>query len=85
MPTEAALARLARAPSTLVHGDFHHHNLLRHGDRWLAIDPKPALGEPEYDVPPFLWNPIGGVQIEGNLLGRVQWSSVGRQSRPPSG
>ncbi len=24
----------------------------------LAIDPKPMLGEPEYDVPSFLWNPI---------------------------
>jgi len=25
----------------LVHGDFHHHNILRHGDRHVAIDPKP--------------------------------------------
>ena len=24
----------------------------------VAIDPKPMLGEPEYDVPSFLWNPI---------------------------
>jgi streptomycin 6-kinase len=43
----------------LVHGDFHHHNLLRDGARWVAIDPKPMLGEPEYDVAPFLWNPLG--------------------------
>ncbi len=42
----------------LVHGDFHHHNILRHGDRHVAIDPKPMLGEPEFDVPPFLWNPL---------------------------
>lgn len=42
----------------LVHGDFHHHNLLRHGDRWVAIDPKAWLSEPEYDVPSFLWNPF---------------------------
>jgi len=42
-----------------VHGDFHHHNLLRHGDRWLVIDPKPMVGEPEFDVPTFMWNPIG--------------------------
>ncbi len=42
----------------LVHGDFHHHNLLRHGARWVAIDPKAWLGEPEYDVPTFLWNPF---------------------------
>jgi streptomycin 6-kinase len=43
---------------TLVHGDFHHHNLLRHGDRWVAIDAKAMRGEPEYDIPSFLWNPI---------------------------
>jgi len=42
----------------LVHGDFHHHNILRHGDRHVAIDPKPYLGEREYDVPSFLWNPL---------------------------
>jgi streptomycin 6-kinase len=43
---------------TLVHGDFHHHNILRSARGPLAIDPKPMLGEPEYDVPSFLWNPI---------------------------
>ena len=26
---------------------------------YLAIDPKPMLGEPEYDVPSYLWNPLG--------------------------
>jgi streptomycin 6-kinase len=41
-----------------VHGDFHHHNVLRSARGWLAIDPKPYLAEPEYDVPPFLWNPL---------------------------
>jgi streptomycin 6-kinase len=44
--------------SALVHGDLHHHNILDAGDRFVAIDPKPMLGEPEFDVPPFLWNPI---------------------------
>ncbi|MQA73567.1 MAG: hypothetical protein GEU88_04320 [Solirubrobacterales bacterium] len=44
--------------STLVHGDLHHHNILDAGGRYLAIDPKPMLGEPEFDVPPLLWNPI---------------------------
>lgn len=43
---------------TLVHGDFHHHNVLRSERGWLAIDPKPMLGEPEYDIPSFLWNPL---------------------------
>ncbi len=42
----------------LVHGDLHHHNIVRSERGWLAIDPKPMLGEPEYDVAPFLWNPL---------------------------
>ncbi len=50
-------ASLEVGRSTLVHGDFHHHNILDAGGRYVAIDPKPMLGEPEYDVPSFLWNP----------------------------
>lgn len=42
----------------LVHGDFHHHNILKHGEHYLAIDPKPYLADREYDVPTFLWNPM---------------------------
>ena len=34
----------------LVHGDFHHHNILTSARGHLAIDPQPFLGEPEYDV-----------------------------------
>jgi streptomycin 6-kinase len=43
----------------VVHGDFHHHNILRSGERFVAIDPKPYLSDREYDVASFLWNPIG--------------------------
>lgn len=42
----------------LVHGDLHHHNLLASGAGYVAIDPKPMLGEREFDVAPFLWNPF---------------------------
>jgi streptomycin 6-kinase len=52
-------ATMSPSDSTLVHGDFHHHNVLNDGDRWVVIDPKPMVGEPEFDVPTFLWNPIG--------------------------
>ena len=52
-------ATLAVGSATLVHGDLHHHNVLAHGPRHVAIDPKPMLGEPEFDVAPFLWNPLG--------------------------
>ncbi len=64
-----ALVPLARSllvggtrASTLVHGDFHHHNILDGGGgRYIAIDAKPMLGEPEYDVFSFLRNPVGTV------------------------
>ncbi len=51
-------AELRPGAEWLVHGDFHHHNVLRHGEGFVAIDPKPYLAEREYDVPSFLWNPL---------------------------
>ncbi len=53
------LAELNPSADSLVHGDFHHHNILRQGVGFVAIDPKPYLADREYDVPSFLWNPIG--------------------------
>jgi len=53
-------AELDVGRTTLVHGDFHHHNILDAGP-WrgrLAIDAKAMLGEPEFDLPSFLWNPL---------------------------
>lgn len=43
---------MADPPETvLLHGDFHHGNVLA-GERmpWLAIDPKPKVGERAYDL-----------------------------------
>jgi streptomycin 6-kinase len=51
-------AKLRPKADWVVHGDFHHHNILRDGARFVAIDPKPYLAEREYDVPSFLWNPF---------------------------
>jgi streptomycin 6-kinase len=56
----------------VVHTDYHHHNLLRRGDEWVVIDPKPYLGEPEFDVPPFLSNPIGTVMTRERLERRIR-------------
>jgi streptomycin 6-kinase len=44
--------------SVIVHADFHHHNILQRGDEWVVIDPKPFVGEPEFDIPAFLANPM---------------------------
>lgn len=56
---KAIYATMQPSDATLVHGDFHHHNLLRHRDGWVVIDPKPMVGDREFDVPTFMWNPIG--------------------------
>ena len=52
-------AELLPGADWLVHGDFHHHNMLRRGELFAAIDPKPHLADREYDLPSFLWNPLG--------------------------
>jgi streptomycin 6-kinase len=45
------LKRRPEKELVLVHGDLHHGNVLRaEREPWLAIDPKPMLGEREYDV-----------------------------------
>jgi streptomycin 6-kinase len=64
-------AGLAPGRSTLVHGDFHHHNILRHGDRYVAIDTKAMLGDPEFDVPSFLWNPLESVMTAERTERRI--------------
>lgn len=51
-------AALEIGGESLIHGDFHHHNILRHGDGHVAIDSKAMLGDPEYDIPSFLRNPL---------------------------
>ncbi|MDX8362395.1 aminoglycoside phosphotransferase family protein [Cytobacillus sp. IB215316] len=43
----------------LLHGDFHHYNVLSFTDEiWTAIDPKGLVGEIEYDLIQFLLNKL---------------------------
>lgn len=42
----------------LMHGDFHHFNILSSERGWLVIDPKGVIGPPGYEVGPLLINPI---------------------------
>jgi streptomycin 6-kinase len=56
----ATFTRLAssQASTRLLHGDLHHHNVLRDDRRgWLAIDPKGVIGEMEYEIGAALRNP----------------------------
>lgn len=58
---EAARIGTELASSTselvVVHGDFNPFNILRaQREPWLAIDPKPLLGDPAYDLAQYLAN-----------------------------
>jgi streptomycin 6-kinase len=63
-------AELDVGGETLIHGDFHHHNILRHGERFVAIDSKAMLGDPEYDVPSFLRNPLSFHMVDRGVIER---------------
>jgi len=44
----------------LIHGDFHHFNILKSEERgWLVIDPKGVIGPAGYEVGPLMINPWG--------------------------
>jgi streptomycin 6-kinase len=64
------LGGLGERSDWLVHGDFHHHNIVASERGYLAIDPKPYLGEREYDVPSFLWNPMMNRLRDGEMTNR---------------
>lgn len=55
----------------LLHGDLHHDNILS-AERlpWLAVDPKGVVGDPAYDVGPFLYNRLFETHDPGSTLRR---------------
>jgi streptomycin 6-kinase len=56
----------------LLHGDFHHFNILLSERGWLVIDPKGVLGPAEYDVGPLLMNPWREIPDEREGIRRTQ-------------
>lgn len=42
-----------------LHGDIHHHNIMKSERGWLAIDPQALLGDPCYDAANLYGNPEG--------------------------
>lgn len=42
----------------VLHADLHQGNMLKANDGYTAIDPKGMLGDPAYDVGPFIRNPL---------------------------
>jgi len=46
--------------AVVLHGDLHHWNILGAGrEPWLAIDPHGVVGEPAFEVGPWMRNPVG--------------------------
>jgi streptomycin 6-kinase len=43
----------------LMHGDFHHYNILSSERGWLVIDPKGVIGPAGYEIGPLMVNPFG--------------------------
>ncbi len=79
LATELSTANSGGGP--LIHADLHYANVLatlpgaaaRRGS-WLAIDPKPMAGDPEFAVLPMLWNrldELDGPDPETALLRRL--------------
>ena len=55
----------------LLHGDFHHDNILLAGQRWKLIDPKGVIGEMACEVVPFLMNNITINDAEAKIKRRA--------------
>lgn len=43
----------------LLHGDFHHGNIIQGENGWMLIDPKGLVGPTAFEVGPFFYNPLG--------------------------
>jgi streptomycin 6-kinase len=56
----------------LLHGDFHHFNVLESERGWLAIDPKGVLGPKGYEVGPLLINPVPDFLNESNPKAKTE-------------
>lgn len=67
------LAARTRTAGLLVHGDLCFANVLR-GERedWLAIDPRPRLGDPELAIPELLWPRVDEIRRDVEVRGLLE-------------
>lgn len=56
----------------LMHGDFHHYNILWSERGWLVIDPKGVIGPACYEVGPFMLNPWGSISDGDRLKVQIE-------------
>jgi len=59
----------------LMHGDFHHYNILSSERGWMVIDPKGVIGPAAYEVGPFMLNPweklLDGINLKSMIKKRI--------------
>jgi len=56
----------------LMHGDFHHYNILSSERGWLVIDPKGVIGPAGYEVGPLMINPWNSISDRINFRVRAE-------------
>ena len=74
----AAVDELKEEPGhQLLHWDLHYDNVLAPvpgsgREPWLAIDPKPLVGDPGFELLPALWNRWHDVEASGDIRRAVR-------------
>jgi streptomycin 6-kinase len=71
--SEAKARSLLDAPgeAVVLHGDFHHDNVMDGGTRgWLAIDPKGLIGEREFEFANLFRNPDAATALASGQMRR---------------
>jgi streptomycin 6-kinase len=82
---EAAVTRLCETNkvSVLLHGDFIDKNLLLDGDRYVAADPIPRVGDPASDIGFFAHEhpPASGILTRARAIAQATGNDEGRSQR----
>jgi len=59
-------------PDLLLHGDFHHFNILLSERGWLVIDPKGVIGPAGYEIGPLMINPWNSISDRTNFKAQAE-------------
>ncbi|MBI5353226.1 MAG: phosphotransferase [Chloroflexi bacterium] len=56
----------------LLHGDFHHFNILLSERGWLVIDPKGVIGPAGYEIGPLMINPWNSISDRSSFKAQTE-------------
>jgi streptomycin 6-kinase len=63
------LIKTTVGPQILLHGDLHQENILSHGNTWVVIDPKGAIGAPIHETWACVENPQRDLKVISKHFG----------------